>query len=97
LARGDRHRRAVADQAQALGIVGIDLEPEQVVGLAGARDLDVALGLEVEVAVEKDAHLVARALAERGQSVGDGGQGAPSALSSGPPAVRPKPGWCMLA
>ena len=68
------HRCAVADQPQAFRIVGIDLQPEQIVGLAGARDLDVALGFEVEVGVEQDAHVVAGALAEGRQPVGDGGQ-----------------------
>ena len=57
--------------ATAGGIPHVELEPGHVELLDGARDADIALGLEVHVAVEVEIHLRPRALAEGAQGRDD--------------------------
>ena len=56
---------------ERLGIARVDLDPEQIVGLHGARHLQEALGFEVEVEVDQDVDIRAGALAKGGQLIAD--------------------------
>ena len=64
LARGDRVRAGAADMAQRLGAEGVDLDPEHVEVGDLAQDLEIALGLGVEVEVEQQIDVGPRALAD---------------------------------
>ena len=55
----------------ALATARVDLDPEQIVGLHGARHLQEALGFEVEVEIDQDVDVRAGALAKGGQLIAD--------------------------
>ena len=59
---------------QRLRIARVDLDPEQVVRLHGARHLEEALGFEVEVEVDQDVDVGPRPLAEGRQLITDRGE-----------------------
>ena len=58
----------------ALGVAGVDLDPEEIERLHRARHLEEALGLEVEVEVDQDVDVRPGALAERRELIADRAQ-----------------------
>ena len=61
----DRRAGGAADQCQAGGVVEVDLEPRQIERLQCTRQFDVAVDLVIEVGVEMEPDIRARAASER--------------------------------
>src|SRR5205085_6158312 len=72
--RRDRDRRVLANVPERLRVARVDLDPEDVERLDGARDLEESFRLEVEVEVQQDVDVRAGALAERRQLLTQGGE-----------------------
>src|ERR671919_930597 len=91
----DRRARAAPDQRQRLRIVGVDLQPHQIVGFDRARHLEIPSVLKLKLrsssrstsspAPSRNAAIWSLMIRRRRRST----------LSSGQPSLRAKPGWCM--
>src|SRR5829696_4124620 len=65
LARADRVSALLADVRERPGIVGVELDPEEVEVFEGADDADKSLRPGVEIQVQQDLYIRARAIAKR--------------------------------
>ena len=81
---------------QRLRVARVDLDPEDVEGLDGPRDLEEAFRLEVEIEVHEDVHVRPGALAEGRELIAQGLQHGTLRvqLRNIPGPRRAKPGEC---